>query len=101
MGHFAEVSSESEALRLSSLKGSLTPMYTVPMDAAFIDPELSQWLRRAAEEGNAPAFVRKVADADCLACMPDREMLRPVLIELERRYPKGAAMLPDIEPGHE
>ena len=63
MGHFAEVSSESEALRLSSLGGSLTPMYTVPMDSAFIDPELRDWLRWASESGRTPVFVRTVAQA--------------------------------------
>jgi hypothetical protein len=57
------------------------------MDSAFIDPELSQWLRCASESGNAPMFVRRVAEAALIACSPDYELLRPVLIELKRRYP--------------
>ena len=32
------------------------------------DPELHLWLHWAAEEGNAPAFVRKVAEAALIAC---------------------------------
>ena len=85
MGHFAEVSSESEALRLSSLGGSLTPMYTVPMASAVIDPELRDWLRWASESGNTPMFVRSVAEAALVACTPDYVLLRPVLVELKRR----------------
>jgi len=33
--------------------------------------------------------VRRVADAACLACTPDYELLRPVLLELKRRYFNG------------
>jgi hypothetical protein len=87
-GHFAEVSSESEALRPSPPGGSLTPMYTVPMDSAFTDPELRDWLRWAAECGNTPAFVRTVAKTALIACSPDYELLRSMLVELRRRYPQ-------------
>ena len=88
-GHFAEVSSESEALRLSSPRGSLTPMYTVPMDSAFTDPGLRDWLRWASESANTPMFVRTVAKAALIACSPDYLLLRPVLLELNRRVPQG------------
>jgi hypothetical protein len=40
------------------------------------------------EGGNTPMFVRTVAHAACLACTPDFEMLRPVLIELMRQHPE-------------
>jgi hypothetical protein len=33
-------------------------------------------------------FVSKVADAASAACIPDYELLRPVLLELKRRYPE-------------
>jgi len=56
--------------------------------SANTDPELRRWLRWASEEGNAPAFVRTVADAACLACSPDYEMLRPVLLDLKRQHPE-------------
>jgi hypothetical protein len=69
-GHFAEVPSESEALRLSSPGGSLTPMYTVPMDSAHLDPKLSQWLRWAFESANTLVFVRSVADAALISRLP-------------------------------
>jgi hypothetical protein len=58
------------------------------MHSANTDPELREWLRWAAELGNAPAFVNKVADAACLACWPDFEMPRPVLVELMRLHPQ-------------
>ena len=58
------------------------------MISANTDPELRLWLRWASEGGNAPAFVSKVADAACLACWPDLEMLRPVLVELNRQHPQ-------------
>lgn len=98
-GHFAEVSSESEALRLGSPGGSLTPMYTVPMDSAFTDPELRDWLNWADDESKVPAFVRTVAKAALIACSPDYELLRPVLVELKRRYPEAAARVQ--EPGRD
>jgi hypothetical protein len=60
------------------------------MDSANTDPELRGWLRWAAEGGNTPTFVRKVAEAALIACTPDYELLRPVLLELKRRYPEGA-----------
>jgi hypothetical protein len=53
-----------------------------------IDIELRDWLRWASENGNAPAFVRLVTGAALLACTPDYILLRPVLVELKRRYPQ-------------
>jgi hypothetical protein len=59
------------------------------MDSARTDPELSQRLRRASERGNTPVFVRRVAEAALIASSPDYVLLRPVLLELKRRYPEG------------
>jgi hypothetical protein len=59
------------------------------MTSANTDPELRGWLRWASESGNAPAFVRTVAEAALVACVPDYELLRPVLVEVKRRYPQG------------
>ena len=59
------------------------------MKFAHTDPELSQWLRWASEPGNTPMFVRTVAEAALMACMPDYVLLRPELVELKRRYPEG------------
>ena len=59
------------------------------MDSARTDPELSKWLRLASEQGHTPAFDRTVAEAARMACMPDYVLLRPVLLELKRRYPEG------------
>jgi len=35
-----------------------------------------------------PAFARTVAEAALIACSPDCALLRPVLVELKRRYPE-------------
>jgi hypothetical protein len=59
------------------------------MHSANTDPELRQWLRWVFESGNMPIFVRTVAEAALLACVPDYELLRPVLLELKRRYPEA------------
>ena len=61
------------------------------MVSANTDPELRKWLRWASEGGNTPTFVHTVAEAAFLACTPDYELLRPVLLELKRRYREGAA----------
>ena len=57
------------------------------MLSANTDPELRSWLRWAAAGGNTPTFVRTVAEAALIACTPDYELLRPVLVELKGRYP--------------
>lgn len=59
------------------------------MDSPHTDPELHHWLRWASERGNTPTFVRTVAEAALIACSPDYVLLRPVLVELNRRYPEG------------
>jgi hypothetical protein len=70
------------------------------MDPAHTDPELRDWLRWAEEEGKVPAFVRTVAEAARMACIPDYLLLRPVLIELKRQHPeppRGPDALDDPE----
>jgi hypothetical protein len=54
-------------------------------NSAGTDPELRSWLRWVSEEGNASDFVRRVADAGCLACWPDYALLPPVLLELKQQ----------------
>jgi len=56
--------------------------------SATTDPELRRWLNWAAEGGNAPIFVRAVAEAALIASLPDYQLLRPVLVELQRRHPE-------------
>ena len=60
-------------------------------DSAHTDLELSQWLRWASESGSTPMSVRRVAEATLIACAPDYALLRPVLLDLKRRHPKGLA----------
>jgi hypothetical protein len=58
------------------------------MDSAHTEPELSQWLRWASERAKTPAFVRTVAEAALMACMPDYVLRRPVLVEVKQRHPE-------------
>jgi hypothetical protein len=58
------------------------------MDSAHTNHKLDHWLRWASESGSTPMFVRTVAEAARMACMPDYVLLRPVLHELKRRYPE-------------
>jgi hypothetical protein len=58
------------------------------MDSAKTDPELRDWLRLASEGSNTPMLVRRVAEAALIACISDYLLLRPVLLELKRRYPE-------------
>ena len=57
--------------------------------AALDDPELRDWLCWASKGGNVPSFVRKVLEAAFFACASDYALVRPVLVELKRRYPGG------------
>jgi hypothetical protein len=59
------------------------------MDSPHTGPELILWRRWASERGNTPTFVRTAAEAARMACLPDYAPLRPVLVELKRRYPGG------------
>jgi hypothetical protein len=55
-------------------------------ESANTDPELRGWLRWAVECSNTPMFVRTLAEAALIACSPDYVLLRPVMVELKRRY---------------
>jgi hypothetical protein len=57
--------------------------------AVLDDPELAQWLRMATMVGNVLSFVSGLAEAAAYACAIDYAPLRPVLIELKRRYPEN------------
>jgi len=52
-----------------------------------------RWLRWASE-GGTPTFVRTIAEAALIACVPNYELLQPVLVELKRRHPEPSADLP-------
>lgn len=58
------------------------------MDSANTDLEMRAWLRWASDTDNAPAFVRKVANAALIACSTDYQLLRSVPVELKRRRPE-------------
>ena len=55
--------------------------------SANTDPDLHDWLRWASESGEAPTFVKTVAEAAHIADLPSYDMLRPVLLELMRQRP--------------
>jgi hypothetical protein len=64
--------------------------------------ELHRWLCWTSEGGNAPAFVRTVGEAARMACLPEYELLRPVLLELKRRYPEPEpGKPPNFTPKHD
>ena len=54
---------------------------------ASTDPELRDWLRWAANSGEAPSFLHAIAVAAFLADSPNYALLCPVLRELKRRNP--------------
>jgi hypothetical protein len=56
--------------------------------SAKTDPELRDWLRWASESGEVPVFVKTVADATFLADLSNYALLRPVLLELKRQWPR-------------
>jgi len=60
-----------------------------PGPGALDDPELARWLQWATRGGNVLSFVSGVAEAAAYACANDYALLRPVLIELKRRYPEN------------
>ena len=53
--------------------------------SANTDPDLRDWLRWASESGEAPSFVRAIAEAAFIADLANYALLRPVLLELKRR----------------
>jgi len=55
--------------------------------SANTDPDLGDWLRWASASGEAPIFVRTIAEAAFLADLPNYVLLRPVLLELKRQVP--------------
>jgi hypothetical protein len=55
--------------------------------SANSDPKLTDWLRWATESGDVPVFVKTVAEAASIADLRQYALLRPVLLELNRRYP--------------
>jgi len=61
-----------------------------PGQAALDDPGLRDWLRWASQGGSVPSFVGRVVKAAICACESDYALLRPVLVELKRRYPEGS-----------
>jgi hypothetical protein len=64
-----------------------TEMYSpnIANCSAATDPDLGEWLRYQSEHGSI--FLKSIADAAFCACAPDYVTLRPVLIELRKRYP--------------
>lgn len=52
------------------------------------------WLRwAAAEVGEVPMFVKRIAEAATIADLPNYALLRPVLLILKRQYPQPSGSL--------
>jgi hypothetical protein len=60
--------------------GVATPL--IPYSATT-DPGLGAWLRWASASGDAPSFLRAIAEAAFLADLPSYALLRPVLLRLK------------------
>jgi hypothetical protein len=58
------------------------------MCSVYEDVELLDWLRWADEHGSG--FLRAIAEASMSADLPHYLLLRPVLLELKREWPKPA-----------
>jgi hypothetical protein len=56
---------------------------------AFDDTELNEWLMQAIEEGSGQ-FLPALAEAAVIACAEDYFLVRPVLINLKRKYCVGS-----------
>lgn len=52
---------------------------------AFDDTELNEWLMQAIEESSGQ-FLPALAEAAVVACAEDYFLVRPVLIDLKRKY---------------
>ncbi len=52
---------------------------------AFNDAELTEWLMQAIEESSGQ-FLPALAEAAVIACAEDYFLVRPVLIDLKRKY---------------
>jgi hypothetical protein len=57
------------------------------------DSDLRDWLWWAEDGGEAPLFVKTVAEAASIADLSNYALLRPVLLELMRQHPQPASSL--------
>ena len=98
-GHFAFVAEAvamlpraDEHVPLISPKGSgralIAARYLRLPVEAHTDRELSRWLNWASESGITRMFASTVAEAARDAGSPDYVLLRPLPLELKRRYPE-------------
>ena len=60
----------------------------VTIHSAFTDVELHDWLRWAEENGSS--FPKATADAGFIADLKHYNLLRPVLLELKKEWPRPA-----------
>jgi hypothetical protein len=58
------------------------------MCSVYEDAELYDWLRWAGERGTS--FLRTVSEAAFVADLKQYSLLRPVLVELKKEWPKQA-----------
>ena len=62
-----------------------------PPCSAYTDSELHDWLRWAVE--NVASFLMATAEAALIADLMHYSLLRPVLLELKREWPKPGLTL--------
>lgn len=83
--HGEEMYSEFKRLNADRVKAERAPMTLGPLVAQNDDRELLEWLASARDK--AGDFVRNVAEAGLRADPENYQILRPVLIEMRRKYP--------------
>jgi hypothetical protein len=76
---------EFKRLNNDRVKAERAPMTFGPLMAQNDDPELLEWLAAADKDGGS--FVKHLAHAGLVADPENYPVLRPVLIEMRRKYP--------------
>ena len=84
--HGAEMFREFKRVNADRVRAERSPLgFAPPLVAQIDDPELLEWLAKAKEEGGG--FVSHVAHAGLVADHENYPILRPVLVEMRKKYP--------------
>jgi hypothetical protein len=76
---------EFKRLNKDRVKAERIPMWMGPLVANHDDPELLEWLNNAQQRGGG--FVHNLAEAGLRADPENYPVLRPLLIEMRKKYP--------------
>jgi hypothetical protein len=82
----AEMFADFKRFNADRVQAERIPMFMGPLIAQNDDPELLEWLSNAANR--AGSFLQNLAWAGLRADHENYPILRPVLIEMRKRYPE-------------